>query len=244
MNLLNSSSLHGQAATESLGQPTQARFSPYDWNGGAVVAVAGEDYVVLAADKRLATGYNIKTRNIDRVLHLAPTTLLACGGCHADVIALYNELTLRATMYKHKHGVNMGTVAAAQLLSNTLYYRRFFPLYALAVIAGIDHEGKGYVAGYDAVGSYIKAREGYHAGGNAAALLMPILDNVFSSGTCGIPSGPKHEGGYSAEEVVEIVKSVFVSGGERDIMIGDAVDIFVLWASGEMVHQVFQLKRD
>jgi len=51
-------------------------------------------------------------------------------------------------MYKHKHGVNMGTVAAAQLLSNTLYLRRFFPIYALAVIAGIDEAGVGYVAGY------------------------------------------------------------------------------------------------
>lgn len=51
-------------------------------------------------------------------------------------------------MYKHKHGVDMGTVAAAQLLSNTLYYRRFFPIYALAVIAGLDSEGRGYVAGY------------------------------------------------------------------------------------------------
>lgn len=51
-------------------------------------------------------------------------------------------------MYKHKHGVDMGTVAAAQLLSNTLYNRRFFPIYALAVIAGIDEQGTGYVAGY------------------------------------------------------------------------------------------------
>lgn len=36
--------------------PIQNRFSPYDWNGGSVVGVAGEDFVVLAADRRLATG--------------------------------------------------------------------------------------------------------------------------------------------------------------------------------------------
>ncbi|KAH9260141.1 hypothetical protein BASA81_001916 [Batrachochytrium salamandrivorans] len=222
----------------------QNRFSPYDWNGGAVLAVAGEDFVVLAADKRLATGYNIKSRNIDRVHQLAPQTLLACGGCHADVIALYQELTLRATMYKHKHGVDMGTVAAAQLLSNTLYYRRFFPIYALAVIAGIDGEGKGYVAGYDAVGSYIKSREGYQAGGSGASLLMPILDNAFATGKCGFPGGNLPEVPYTQEQVVEIIKAAYVSGGERDIMIGDAVDIFVLKAGGQLEHQVFQLKKD
>ena len=36
--------------------PIQNRFSPYDWNGGSVVGVAGKDFVVMAADKRLATG--------------------------------------------------------------------------------------------------------------------------------------------------------------------------------------------
>lgn len=163
--MLVTAQLSTQHPTSAAGTQ-HARFSPYDWNGGSVVrppshppppkltrshlqvGVAGEDFVVVAADRRLATGYNIKTRKIERVLQLAPQTMLACGGCHADVMALYNELTLRATMYRHKHGVDMGTVAAAQLLSNTLYYRRFFPIYALAVVAGLDGEGKGYVAGY------------------------------------------------------------------------------------------------
>ena len=74
--------------------------------------------------------------------------------------------------------------------------------------------------------------------------MMPILDNVFGSGNAGFSSGPKPEKPYTAEEVVEIVKTVFISGGERDIMLGDGVDIYVLKRSGDLTHEMFPLKRD
>ena len=45
------------------GGPTQRRFSPYQENHGSVVAVAGEDFAVIASDTRLSgSGYNILTR--------------------------------------------------------------------------------------------------------------------------------------------------------------------------------------
>merc|ERR1719414_2108215 len=120
----------------------------------------------------------------------------------------------------------MSTVAAAQLLSNTLYYKRFFPYYALAVCAGLDEEGKGYCAGYDAVGSYLRSRDGYTANGSAAALAMPILDNLL--GKIGVSSGLANKPKYKVDEVVEIIKDVFITVGERDILCGDAVDIYVI----------------
>jgi len=73
---------------------------------------------------------------------------------------------------------------------------------------------------------------------------MPILDNVFGSGGAGFSSGPKPQRPYTADEVVEIVKTVFVSGAERDIMLGDAVDIFVLRRGGALEHEIFNLKLD
>jgi hypothetical protein len=73
---------------------------------------------------------------------------------------------------------------------------------------------------------------------------MPILDNVFGTGTAGFSSGPKPPKSYTAQEVVEIVKLVFVSGAERDIMLGDAVDIYVLKRDGALTHEIFALKRD
>jgi 20S proteasome subunit beta 6 len=39
------------------------RFNPYVNNGGTVVAIAGEDFVVVGGDSRLSEGYSIVTRS-------------------------------------------------------------------------------------------------------------------------------------------------------------------------------------
>ncbi|GBG32864.1 Proteasome subunit beta type-1 [Hondaea fermentalgiana] len=221
--------------------PLQHRFSPYSWNGGTVLAVAGKDYCVVATDKRLAEGYSILSRKIDRALQLTDKTVIACGGSHNDVEALYNHLKLRAVMYKYNHEEDLSTIGAAQLLSNTLYYKRFFPYYALAVIAGLDDDGVGYVAGYDAVGSYLRSRDGYTANGSAAAIAMPILDNAL--GKVGVSSGLDEKPEYSIADTIEMLKDIFVTVGERDILCGDAVDIYAITATGTE-HEVFELKAD
>jgi 20S proteasome subunit beta 6 len=71
----------------------------------------------------------------------------------------------------------MSSAAAAQLMSVTLYYRRFFPYYAFCMIAGLDEQGKGAVYGYDAVGSF--KRDEYGAMGSGQNFVMPILDNLI-----------------------------------------------------------------
>ena len=86
----------------------------------------------------------------------------------------------RARRYEHDHRKKMSTTAVAQLLSNTLYYKRFFPYYAFNVVGGLDSEGRGAVFGYDAIGSF--ERSPYACQGAGAKLIMPLLDNVVRAG--------------------------------------------------------------
>lgn len=130
----------------------------------------------------------------------------------------------------------MSTEAAAQLMSVTLYYRRFFPYYAFCMIAGLDAEGKGAVYGYDAVGSF--KRDDYGCMGSGQNYIMPILDNLI-----GHKNRHDERKPLSAEEAVAIVKDVFVTVTERDIYTGDSVEIQVIRKDG-ITTETFKLKKD
>jgi len=235
--------LHTELASAKEGGPhTDAaishRFSPYDFNGGTVVAIAGEDFAVIGSDVRLTRGYSILSRNVTKLCQLTPQCVLGSGGCFTDIKTLQKTLQTRVEMFKHNHGEDMSTPAFAQLLSNTLYYKRFFPYYAFNLVAGLDSEGKGAVYNYDAVGSYQRQVDGYSANGSAVKLIMPLLDNMI-----GWKNRADEKQTVTAEVAVELLKEAFVTAGERDITCGDAVEIVLIRADG-MEKEIFPLKAD
>uniref|UniRef100_A0A7S3BZQ5 Proteasome subunit beta n=1 Tax=Prasinoderma singulare TaxID=676789 RepID=A0A7S3BZQ5_9VIRI len=216
-------------------------FEPYDNSGGTCIAVAGEEFVVVAADTRMSTGFNILSRNHPKTLQLSERCVIATSGFDADAKALQKHLKADHVQYRQAHGKEMGCVAAAQLLSNTLYFKRFFPYYTFNLLAGIDKEGKGAVFTYDAVGSY--ERTNYSCQGTGRALIESVLDNQLK-----LPSPllvPKQQSAYGGSEgdAVDLVKDAFASAAERDIYTGDQVEIVVINKDGTR-RELMELKRD
>ncbi|XP_013403439.1 proteasome subunit beta type-1-B-like [Lingula anatina] len=217
--------------------PKQHYFSPYSMNGGTVLAIAGEDFAVVASDTRLSEGFSIHTRDSPKTYQLTNSTVLGCTGFHGDVLTVTKLLEARLKMYKNEHNRQMSTSAIAAMLSTVLYYRRFFPYYVYNIIGGLDDEGKGAVYSFDPIGSY--EREAYRAGGTASSMLQPLLDNQIGfKNQEGVTKVP-----LSKEKAVFLVKDVFISAAERDIYTGDNIMIHVTTKDGTET-EVFPLRRD
>lgn len=200
------------------------------------LAIAGSNFVVVAADSRLARGYSILSRDVKKVLPIHDKVAVATGGCWADVSALHKMLTFRSEMYEHDHGRAISASAFAQMLSTTLYNRRFFPYYAFNVVAGLDAEGAGVVYTYDAVGSFESVK--YACQGAGQKLIIPLLDNLVGHRS---RQDPVPE--FTAAQAVELVKEAFVTACERDIYTGDSVDILIMTSGGSREER-FELKKD
>merc|ERR1711943_169683 len=74
------------------GEPSQRQFSAYEYNGGTCVAVAGDDYCIVAADTRLSRGYSILSRQCPKVTQLTPQCVIATAGMQADTMTLHKVL--------------------------------------------------------------------------------------------------------------------------------------------------------
>ncbi|KAG5888405.1 hypothetical protein JTB14_032095 [Gonioctena quinquepunctata] len=217
--------------------PVQQSFSPYADNGGSVVAIAGDDFVVLGADTRLSAGFSIYTRDQNKLFPLSGTTVLGCSGCWCDTLTLTRILKSRMQMYEQEHNKSMSTTACAQMLSTMLYYKRFFPYYISNVLVGLDNEGKGCVYSYDPIGHCEKTT--YRAGGSAGALLQPLLDNQIGQKNMAVVSAEP----ITQERALAVLKDVFISAAERDIYTGDRVSINIITKDG-IKEESFELRKD
>ncbi|KAJ1154056.1 hypothetical protein NDU88_006813 [Pleurodeles waltl] len=217
--------------------PVEHRFSPYTFNGGTVLALAGEDFALVASDTRLSEGYSIHSRDTPKCYKLTDKTVIGCSGFHGDCLTLTKIIEARLKMYKHSNNKTMTSGAIAAMLSTILYSRRFFPYYVYNIIGGLDEEGKGAVYSFDPVGSY--QRDAYKAGGSASAMLQPLLDNQI--GYKNMQNVERVE--LTLDKAIQLVKDVFISAAERDVYTGDSLKISIVTKDG-VKEETFLLRKD
>jgi 20S proteasome subunit beta 6 len=156
---------------------------------------------------------------------------------YADTVELVEQCKLRMAWYMHQHQEPMSLPAIAQMVSIMLYHKRFFPYYVFTVLGGINPDGEGTVYSFDPVGSYESHQ--CRAGGSAASLIQPFLDNqVSKKNLAGVKYTPP-----TKDQALKLVRDAFTSATERDIHTGDYLEVFCVDKDGVKVDK-FDLKKD
>lgn len=195
---------------------------------------------MVGADTRLSAGYNIFSRNHEKLKQLTSKAVLATCGNWCDSDALVGLLHAQVKKYYDSHeNQEISCNALAQMLSTMMYSRRFFPYYISNILAGVDSEGKGVVYSYDPIGHCEKHT--YRAGGSSSALLQPILDSQI--GLKNMESKFKPQGKLTQQRAEDLITDCFVSATERDIYTGDGVLITVITKNGSETKRV-ELRKD
>jgi 20S proteasome subunit beta 6 len=143
----------------------------------------------------------------------------------ADMETLHKLLITKIKVYKREHRREMTTESIAQLLSVTLYGRRFMPYYSFNLLCGITLDGAGAVYGYDAIGSYDCVS--YGSQGSGQEMASPLLDNQFIGHNHLVKQLAQDK--QSAEDTP---KDIINSIAERDIYTGDAVEVVIIDKNG------------
>ncbi|KAH7646835.1 Proteasome subunit beta type-1 [Dermatophagoides farinae] len=212
--------LRNNAPIQDYLTPKQNQFSPYTDNGGTCVAIAGKDFAIIASDTRLSEGYTIYTRDQPKIFRLTDQTVLGSTGCWCDVLTFVRVLQTRIKLYYNDHGKSMSTQSIAQLVSNMLYSKRFFPYYVSNMVVGLDENGAGAIYGYDPVGSFDRTR--FLACGSSSPLIQPLLDNRIGHSNQTILDQNSE---LTLDTATRLIKDSFISAAERDIYCGDAASI-------------------
>ena len=222
---------HPTEEIESIEHKKKEQFNPYVNNEGSVMAIAGKNFVIAAGDKRLSNGYSIVSRDSSKLCKLTDNVILASSGMYADMMALQKYLKARIEIYRSTNRQEPSLTSVAQMLSVTLYQRRFFPYYTFNCLCGKNDDGKFICYGYDAIGSYQTFQAG--AQGSGAQLITPVLDNV-------IDRNPN----LTEEQAKKLVLETMNGTSCRDIYTGDKVELFILRENGEFITEEYPLRDD
>ncbi|KAI1722997.1 proteasome subunit domain-containing protein [Ditylenchus destructor] len=218
----------------------QRGWNPYSFEGGSTAAISGEDFVVAASDTRMTQfDVNIMSRTAKKVHVLNDKIIINTAGFQGDVLQLNRVLEYRLHKFRFDYRHDMPVDFCAQMLSRTLYYKRFFPYYTGVVLAGLDEFGKGAVFSYDPIGCI--ERLPYACSGSAEPLLQPFLDNQVGHMTL---SETAEKPKLTIERAISLVKDAFRFVAEREITTGDGLYLVVAQANKPIQISNVPLRED
>ncbi|KAI2615571.1 proteasome endopeptidase complex, beta subunit [Hypomontagnella submonticulosa] len=214
--------------------PNQHTQSPIV-TGTSVIAMKFKDGVVMAADNLASYGSLARFTDVKRIRTFADTSLIGFGGDVSDMQYLDRHLTelgIDEAYQPSAHTLNARSLH--KYLSKLMYHRRskFEPLWNHLLVAGLDEDGKPFLAAADLLGTTFTSPS--LATGFGSMLAQPLMRKH-------VPDEAS-VANISREQAVEVIRECMKVLFYRDARSLDSYSLAVVTKDGVEVSETEKLE--
>lgn len=150
--------------------------------------MVGKDCVAIACDLRLGMQSLTVSNNFPKIFNYGPSTFLGLTGLATDVSTVSDLFRYKVNMYRLREERNIAPQTLANLVSSSLYEKRFGPFFVSPVIAGINStSGKPFICGFDSIGCIDFAKD-FIVSGTASDQLFGTCEGLWEPDLVCLPT--------------------------------------------------------
>lgn len=208
---------------------SQQQQDPTTINGGSAVAMVGKDCVAIASDMRLGSQSLGVSNNFEKVFHYGHC-FLALTGLASDVLTVNETFRMKTNMYKMKEQREIEPTSFSNLISTTLYEKRFGPWFVGPLVAGLDSKsGKPFICGFDYIGCIDFAKD-FVVAGTASDQLFGMCESLW-------------EPDLEPEDLFETISQALLNAVDRDAISGWGAVVYVI-TKDKVVKRYLRTRQD
>ncbi|OLL25733.1 putative proteasome subunit beta type-3, partial [Neolecta irregularis DAH-3] len=192
--------------------------SIFEYNGGAVLAMVGKDCVAIASDMRLGQQAMTISNEFPKLWKANDKVWMGLTGLATDVITLKELMRFKLNMYRLVEEREIEPTTYANLISSTLYEKRFGPYFVNPLIAGLDRNNKPFICGFDSIGCIDFAKT-FVVAGTATEQLYGMCEGLY-------------EPGLEPEDLFETISQCLLNAQDRDALSGWGAMVVVISKKG------------
>ena len=144
--------------------------------------MVGKDCVAIACDLRLGLQALTVSNNFPQIFQYGDNVFLGLTGLATDVSTVSDLFRYKVNMYRLREERHIAPRTFANLVSSSLYERRFGPYFVSPVVAGLEPKtGQPFICGFDSIGCIDFAKD-FIVSGTATEQLFGMCESLWEPG--------------------------------------------------------------
>lgn len=191
--------------------------------------MVGKDCVAIACDLRMGMQSVGVANHFEKIFQYGHT-FLALTGLATDVQTLSEDFKIATNMYKMREERKIEPESFANLVSSTLYGKRFGPYFVSPIVTGLNSRtGKPFICGFDSIGCIDFAKD-FIVAGTASDQLFGMCESLY-------------EPNLSPEDLFETVSQALLNSVDRDCLSGWGAIVYVI-TKDKVVKRLLKSRQD